>query len=70
MSTAKKTTRKHLGEYCPGSSQSSPVYDVYTVPGKVREIKRLWAKLDDCDAIDQISIVSRLIELGAAVRQS
>lgn len=70
MTTAKKTTRQHLGEYCPGSSDTQPVYDVYTVPGHVREIKRLWKRLDDCDGPERHEIVAELIALGAAVRQN
>lgn len=64
------TEKTHLGEYCPGSSQHQPVYDVYTVPGHVYEIRRLWSRLDDCGADERDRIVSRLVEIGAAVKQS
>lgn len=60
----KKTTL--LGEY--GRFGGREVYEIRTVPGAVREIRRLWARLDDTDATEEDEIFARLAQLGALTR--
>ena len=52
-----------LGEF--GRNGGRDVVDVILVRGHVREIRRLWAALDDADALEQDRIFARLRKLGA-----
>jgi len=57
------TTNKLLGEF---GLPTGECYQIVTVPGHAREIRRLWVRLDTCEPSDQPKIIARLQELGAA----
>ncbi len=67
--SAAETNRRHginpavLGEF--GRFGGREVVEVVLVRGHVREIRRLWAALDDADAPEQDRIFARLRTLGA-----
>lgn len=58
---------KVFGEY--GFLGGRQVEVVAAPVGKVREVARLWKKLDDADAIEQDEILANLGRLGALVAE-
>ena len=57
------TKQTVLGEF--GRLAGREVVEIILVRGHFSEIRKLWRKLDDADAVDQDRIFRRLAAMGA-----